>query len=296
MKNWRKLLPVIAVVSLLLASCAADTAPTPSNKTPVIPSEELQEQQAAVQEMTTLQTESAPEEETQEESLPETETEEIPEAEAETEPSEEPELTPEEEEPDFEPEEPETGKPSEQEPEPLEEGKLEITSAFPFTGINPDRNWEECENAASIRVRNVSEEYLLEADIQVTYTDGTHVSFRVAELPAGKSALAFCLNGETIDVDAAIEEIHSDAQFMQTPEWEAVSATTEGTAITVSNHTEDPLENIKVYCRNAYGEDSLGGIAYCYEIDTLPANDTFTIKAADCFLGEAEVVRVEYNH
>lgn len=73
----------------------------------------------------------------------------------------------------------------------LDDDKIQIDSLFQYSGINMDAQNEECEDVASLQLKNNSDQYLEKAEISVELTDGTAFSFEVEDIPAGKSVMAF---------------------------------------------------------------------------------------------------------
>lgn len=73
----------------------------------------------------------------------------------------------------------------------LDDDKIQIDSLFQYSGINMDAQNEECEDVASLQLKNNSDQYLEKAEISVELTDGTAFSFEVEDIPAGKAVMAF---------------------------------------------------------------------------------------------------------
>lgn len=180
-------------------------------------------------------------------------------------------------------------------PYQLEEGKLEVTSLFQFSGSNPDSGGEEGENIASVSLVNCSDEHLKSALITVVLTDGREVHFKVEDLPAGKSVMAFSAENEKYDLSTACEAIACTAEFETSDVVmeEKLSVDVEETAVTLTNHSAEDLENLTVYCHCLLEEEYFGGLTYSYSVEKLPAGENVAFDALDCYLGEAAVVRIE---
>lgn len=178
------------------------------------------------------------------------------------------------------------------------EGGLQLESLFQFSGINPDAANQEGADIAAILLKNTSGSYLLKADLTVTLTDGQKLTFAVADLPAGKSAMAFSLENATIGADAACSAASCDATFdaALVPIPPQVTASANGMTVTLTNNSDKALTNLVVYCRSPLDEEYFGGIAYKYTVNSLPPHGTVTVDAVDCILGIAEVVRVDINN
>lgn len=176
----------------------------------------------------------------------------------------------------------------------LENGKLEITSLFPYTGINPDSNWTEGEDIGAIVLTNKSNEHLASAKLKLVLYDGTVLEFQVAELPAGETVWAFDLNNSIYDVSAACESIECTVQFEPETSLMADRLTVEvaGMDVTLTNTSSDTMENVTIICHSVLGDAYFGGTAYTYSAGEVPAGKAVNVLAEDCFLDTAEVVRI----
>lgn len=177
----------------------------------------------------------------------------------------------------------------------LADGKLEISSLFQSTGINPDHSNQEGSDIATVVLTNTSDDMLTAATVTATLDDGTEIRFQAANLPAGKTAMVFSEDHISLPSDAVCVSIVGEADWDMSGQTmpEGVSASAEGMMITVTNHTAQDIPELIVYCRSPLGEEYYGGIAYEYKVTDLPANGSSTFVAADCILGLAEVVKIE---
>lgn len=180
-------------------------------------------------------------------------------------------------------------------PYTLADGKLEVGSLFQSSGINPDCGNQEGDSIATIELTNNASLMLSRADITVTLADGTELCFRVTDLPAGATAMAFSADNISLADDAVCVGITCDADWAEKvrtiPEGLDVSA--EGMMVTITNNTAQDIPELIICCRTPFGEAYFGGKAYEYKINDLPANGSTTVLAADCIMGLAEVVRIE---
>lgn len=179
-------------------------------------------------------------------------------------------------------------------PVSLENGALELTLLFQYSGINPDCGFQEGSNIAAIELSNTSASYLAQADLALTLADGTVLNFAVTEVPAGRTVMAFCTDNLSVSASPVVTDIACTAKFAD-PDVSAggkLTTSVEGVTVTVTNTSGEDLNNIVVYCRNLFDQDFFGGVTYQYTINELPAGESTTVEAWDCILGIAEVVRV----
>lgn len=176
----------------------------------------------------------------------------------------------------------------------LEDGRLRIETLFTYDGMNPDCGYEESNNIATITLRNLSGQHLDQADIGLTMSDGTVLQFHADQIPAGKSALLFCIDNTALVKDSACLEVACSASFSSaSAQSDDVLTSMSGTTIEVVNTSGRNIKQIVIYCHNLLGEEYFGGIAYPYEINDLSADGRATVNALDCFLGVAELSRID---
>lgn len=182
-------------------------------------------------------------------------------------------------------------------PMSLAGGRLQIESLFQFSGINPDCGNAEGSDIASIVLKNTSDTYLASAAVTVTLTDGTPLTFAVTDLPAGKSAMTFSLENQSIGSDAACAAVACEPVFdgMAGTASDRVSVSVDGMTVSLTNTSGEDISELVVYCHSLLDEEYFGGITYMYTINDLPAGETATVTAVDCILGMTEVVRVAIN-
>lgn len=175
------------------------------------------------------------------------------------------------------------------------ENGLQVRGIFQFSGMNPDVDNLFGEEIAGVQLVNTSEEHLVRAEITAVLADGTTLTFRAEDVPAGKSVMAFCLEHERLPEADMCEEIFGWAEFdsadPRNPE--QVRVTVSGTEITIQNVSGRNLTDLHVFCHSLLDDSYFGGATYSYRIATLPAGKSTVVIAEDCFLGMTEVVRVD---
>ena len=158
-------------------------------------------------------------------------------------------------------------------PYDLEDGRLSIESIFQFTGFNPDNENTEGENIAALAVINQSEQHLSSAQFTVKLADGARLAFEVTDLPAGEKDTA-----EFEDVSPVMAD--------------RLSAEVQETTVTLTNNSEEDLSNLLLHCHCVIDDAYFGGLTYTYPIASIPAGQSASVDAVDCYLGQAAVVRV----
>ena len=179
-------------------------------------------------------------------------------------------------------------------PYELGEGGLAVDSLFQFTGFNPDCGNQEGENVAGLTVRNQSERHLTSASLEAEMEDGSVFHFEIADLPPGASVMVFEKDNQSYELDNVCVNLEGDAEFENSQPLLADSLTidVQETAVTLTNRSEGDLSDLVLHCHCLMDEEYFGGLTYTYPIESIPAGQSVTVQAEDCYLGQAAPVRV----
>ena len=179
----------------------------------------------------------------------------------------------------------------------LVEDSLSVTSLFQYSGDNPDCGGQAGEEIASLAVTNQSEKYLASAKLTAKLADGTKRVFQLADIPAGQTVWVFAQDNGSFTSSNTCKELKCEASFAEEPPFLAdqVAVEAEGISVTLTNLTDEDLAGLTVYCHCLFDGTYFGGSTYAYPVDGIPAGESVTIQAEECYLGEAAVVRVTRN-
>lgn len=182
-------------------------------------------------------------------------------------------------------------------PYTLEDGRLSVESVFQFTGSNPDNANADGENIAALNVTNQSEQHLVSAEIKVKSADNTELTFELTDIPAGQTVMVFEKDNQTYDLNDVCEEITDTAKFEEEPVLMAdrISIDVQETTVTLTNNSEEDLSNLLLHCHCLIDNSYFGGLTYTYPVESIPAGQSTSVEAGDCYLGEATVVRVSQD-
>lgn len=177
-----------------------------------------------------------------------------------------------------------------------EDGNLQITSLIQFTGPNMDADNAEGEDIAGIQVKNLSEQYLKEAEVTVRTRNEVEYDFLVKDLPAGEETVAFDISNQVYDGATGCQEIECTTQFSDVSMAEDMLAITEdGSVLTITNTTEEEIENAVVIYHCTTGDSYIGGVSYEIPISGLAAGESFEYEDSECLLGTPKAVGVEID-
>ena len=177
-----------------------------------------------------------------------------------------------------------------------EDGNLQITALIQFTGPNVDAENADGEDIAGLQVRNISDQYLDEAEVKVRIDDETEYSFLVRDLPTGSETVAFELAGQSYDGQAVCREIECTTQMSDISMREdAVQITADGSKLIITNITEQQIDNAVVIYRCTTGDSYIGGLSYEIPVSGLAGGESFEYEDSKCLLGTPEAVGVEID-
>ncbi len=175
----------------------------------------------------------------------------------------------------------------------LEDGRLEVTGLFLFTGMNPDRGRAPGENIPVLVVKNCSGEYLTRGELTLTSVEGETFTFRLEQVPDGQTVWAFATDGGSLDSEGDGAAVTGSADFEPQPELpEGLACSGERTTLTLQNQGDSVLKGLRVWCHCLVEGAYFGGAAYVYPVEQIAPGSSVTVEAAECYLGEASVVRV----
>lgn len=179
-------------------------------------------------------------------------------------------------------------------PYSLDGGKLEVMSLFQYTGMNPDCNDKSGKDIASLEIINQSEKHLANARFTVGLADGTEIAFIVTDVPAGQTVWVYAADNSSYDTSAACTSITCEAAFEDSTSLmgDKLTIDVQETTVTLTNISEEELTNLNVSCHCLFEEAYFGGLTYIYPVELIPAGESVTLQAEECYLGEAAVVRV----
>ena len=178
-------------------------------------------------------------------------------------------------------------------PYDIADGRIQITSLFQYSGMNPDADWEEGENIGVLIVTNSSEEYLENLTVTATISDGSTLNFQISDLPAGQTAWAFAKDNGGFASNAVCVKLESQSSFVPAPDepGTAVTAEIQGVEVNLSNGSDSLIPAGELQCHTLLNGIYFGGTSYSYPVDEIPPGGFTTVTAIDCILGEVAVTR-----
>lgn len=178
----------------------------------------------------------------------------------------------------------------------LDDDKIQVDSLFQYSGINPDAQNEECEDVASLQLKNNSDQYLETAEISVELTDGTAFSFEVEDVPTGKSVMAFDTANGAYDGKTGVAFIDAETTYSADAGLKEndIKITSDDNGVQMENISGAALENLKMKYHCVLDDMYFGGISSETEVAGLAAGETTTVDTSESILGDAEVVSIAY--
>lgn len=180
-------------------------------------------------------------------------------------------------------------------PYALEDGAVLIQSLFRYSGINPDAGDRMAVDVAGLVVTNTSDRHLEAGRIEIRFDGETSEEFLMQDLKPGATAMVFSSSNRSLDQTDSWQAIEAQFSFTDTDVGmeDQISVSVDGTRVTLTNLTQENLQNLNIYCHSTLNGEYFGGKTYCYEVDLLPGGGSVEFDAWDCYLDRAEVVRIE---
>lgn len=178
----------------------------------------------------------------------------------------------------------------------LDDEQLQIDSFFQYSGVNPDAQNEDGEDIASVQMKNNSSKYLEEAEISVELNDGTTYSFKVQDIPAGKSVMAFDTANAAYDGKTGVAFIDAKTTYSTDAgvDEKAVKITSDDSDVQLENISGEALGNMKIKYHCLLDDMYFGGISSETELAGIDAGEKTAVDTSESILGDAEVVSITY--
>lgn len=180
----------------------------------------------------------------------------------------------------------------------VDKAGITIDALFQFTGSNPDADLLSCENVAALTVTNTTDKHLEYAQIEIGLMSGTKLEFEVLDLAAGKTVNVFEKNNVSYEVSDECVSVKIDAEHVDADVlWsDKIQIQIEETNVTVTNISGDTLTNLVIHCHCMLDDTYFGGLTYKYPVEKIEAGESILVEAIDCYLGQAEVVRISQDN
>lgn len=160
---------------------------------------------------------------------------------------------------------------------------LEIKGISKYAGLFVEDGTDETvSNVCAVTVRNSAEKTVQYAHLTLTIGEGTY-EFDVTTLPPNAEVQLLELSRqpmpESTDGYTALVTMYAAFDAEPGMNADALEITTQDTAITIKNITDQDVGQIYVYYKVAYGELYLGGITYRVGVGSLAAGESTTCYA-----------------
>ncbi len=179
-------------------------------------------------------------------------------------------------------------------PEVEDSASLSLSSVYTSSILNPDCGGDYAQEVASLEVSNLSEHYLLSATLLAVMSDGTEVTFVLADLPAGARAQVFDVANQSLSDGvscvslSAVSEEYLDGDVLMS---DAVAIAYSGADAILTNVSDETLTNLAVVYHCNMDGDYYGGVSYTVTVESLEAGASYTLSD-DALMGEVAVVRI----
>lgn len=180
----------------------------------------------------------------------------------------------------------------------LEEAKLGIGSLSIATIPNPDAGGAMGEDIACLEITNMTEKFVLRANLTLTLSDDRTYHFEIYDLPADHTVQAFDIYNTSYDEKSAAKRIEvTDLQFAEGDQLmkSQISIEVRELTVTLTNISENDLGPLEVICLCDFDGICFGGRSYSYTVNGIRAGQSVSFDAVDCYLGKATVVRIASN-
>lgn len=175
-----------------------------------------------------------------------------------------------------------------------EERDIQVMSLIQFDGPNIDEDGYMGENIAGLQVKNISDKYISEADIELVMENGASYHFMIQDLPNEAVTTALEKSSRTYDKREICTDIKTSVKTEDISMREdAVDIQTDGTEIIVANISQNPTGDMTVIYRYLAGDSYIGGRSYKITVPPLEPGESYKYEDTTGVMGLPYVVGVQ---
>lgn len=177
-------------------------------------------------------------------------------------------------------------------PQKLDKG-LSAENLFPSDILNPDCNWEQGYDVASLEIKNTSDKHIEKAEITLTLASGEKLVFVVEELPQGASVWAFETSNTALPKDFKCVDIKTDISVCEPSLMEdELSLAHNGISVSFSNLTDNEISGLTASFHCLMDDIFYGGKAFRRDVEAIAPHQNVTVNITECVFGNAQTVRL----
>lgn len=170
---------------------------------------------------------------------------------------------------------------------------LKANNLFPSDILNPDCNWEQGYDVASLEIKNTSDKHIKKAEITVSLISGEKLVFVVEELPKGASVWAFETSNTALPKDFKCVNIKTDISVCEPSLMEdELSLAHNGISVGFSNLTDNEISGLKAAFHCLMDDIFYGGKAFRRDVGEIASHQSVTVNITECVFGNAQTVRL----
>ena len=174
--------------------------------------------------------------------------------------------------------------------------KLKLEGSVEFEGPDFESGSMEFDTYTGLKISNVSDNYLKEADLQFETNTGESMSVHVEGVKPGQMVFALASDHKGFSPIETFKVVSEKTVYDKEPEnnMDGLDITSDSGIITVSNNTGHDLEDCTVIYKGKEGEILMGGRLYSLHIDILKNNESVEFES-ECFLANnIEIIEIRY--
>lgn len=177
----------------------------------------------------------------------------------------------------------------------FDDGRLKLAGSMEYEGPDFDDGSMEEGTYTMLKIQNISDSFLRNADIRIKVNGSEEMSLAVDSLPAGETVMVIGQGYDTYSEGDIYEVVSCESSYEESvnSDKENLKVSCEEGKIRLTNQSDSKMT--KMTCRYKGSNDGvlLGGITYEFEVKALEAGETYETDS-QCFLADSiQIVEIK---
>ena len=174
--------------------------------------------------------------------------------------------------------------------------KLKLEGSVEFEGPDFESGSMEFDTYTGLKICNVSDEFLKEADLKFRTRSGDELNVHIEGVKPGQMVFALASDYKGFSPIETFDIVSEKTVYDKEPESnvDGLYITSDAGKISVVNNTGRDIKDCVITYKGIEGEILMGGRIYSLKIDSLKNNETYNAESESFLAKNIEVIEIRY--
>lgn len=179
--------------------------------------------------------------------------------------------------------------------EVFDKGRLKLIGSMEYEGPNFENGSMEIGTYTLLKIQNISEDFLRNADIEVKVNASDKMSLTIDALPAGETVFVLGQGYSAYSEKDIYKVTSCESSYEKSivAEKEGLEVSYEAGKIQIKNQTTEEITGILFRYKGKVENVLFGGNTYEFTIDSLPAGETFETDCQSLLADNIQIVEIK---